>query len=615
MSFDEAPLSLAKLNLLLFGAGIALLLLGLFGDPVEMLKGVGFPASKLYGERGQADLAILRSLNLVVAAALVISSLLLWKDPEIVAKIAAATKGFASAAAGLPLFTTLFLGVLVLVKTVLQLSLYLIGYRAYAGDDFARALNADNWLQHVSSSFDVAAWLNLGWAQLPFPDYLFGVALALYRDAYVTPKILNLVLSSIAVVVVYLLGRELFGRAAGLFAATLCAFQPWIIWLGLSGMTSDLPSVIMMALFGVFLFRWLEDATSRPLLMAATCLFIAAGIRYENWFFSLIFSVVLLLRLISALRRGNLTLKSTTTIVAALIIANAFPVFHMAASYYFLGNLIPGMQATDSFKMTPGSPIPRINMAFLALSAFPLEIAMALGGIVLCLRSEKRGTTRLYLLMVALTFLSFATVFKGRLPIHGAGPERILLPYMVLLLPYAGYFLTRLFQAPRLHNPVYAVLAAALLLALGTFDIVRAFNYPARKFDRDAFAAGWTLRMLQGIENIPDNGRIAIEMGEEWIPFPILVLANKPERFVLLDDGELGKACRSGFATRACKETLLEGAFSMIILSSPEKIRAFEEIFSGRSWQVGKYQIFDLRRPAKENRAEAGKTVKAAAPQ
>src|SRR4029453_18158636 len=91
--------------------------------------------------------------------------------------------------------------------------------------------------------------------QLPFADYLFGLGLAVYRDIYLTPKIVNVIVSSGAVIAVYFLGRGLFGRRAGLFTGALFAFLPWTLWLGMSGMPSDLPSTLLMSLFGLFLFR------------------------------------------------------------------------------------------------------------------------------------------------------------------------------------------------------------------------------------------------------------------------------------------------------------------------------------------------------------------------
>jgi hypothetical protein len=618
MEFLQSYRLTASSNIVLFITGSVILLFALFADLIDILKTVGFPVVKLSGERGQTDLAIFRAVNVLVGVTLVAVPVVTWKNPYAFTKVTAAAQGFLSAAARLPLFTTWFLGALVLAKTALQFGLFLVGYRAYAGDDFSRSLKADHWLQHAKSSFDLAAWLNLESPQLPFPDYLFGLALSLSRDVYITPKVVNLLLSGIAVVVVYLLGRDHFGRAAGLFAAMLCAFQPVVVWLGLSGMTSDLPSVIMIALFGFFLFRWIETYQSGSLLAAAGCLFAAGGMRYENWLFIVVFSLFLVYRLVSAMRTGSINRGWLTAIVGALVIANAFPIIYMAASYHVYGYLIPSLRTEvisgSYFTWTnfskPTDP-PKINMALLAISTFPLEIAAAAGGIALFLKSEGRKSTRLYLVIVVITVLLFTAAFKGRLPVYGAGPERILLPYVVLLMPYAGFLLTRLFQASGLGRPVYALSAGLFLLTLGIFDLTRAFNYPAKKYDRDAFAAGWTLRTLQGIEAIPDDGKIIIEKGEKWIPFPILALANKPERFVVLGDGDLGKTCNGGLQTPECKDQMFDGSFNMIILSSPEKVRAFQEIFRGRAWHVGKYHIFELNFSSKDSQTLSRATTSA----
>jgi hypothetical protein len=268
--------------------------------------------------------------------------------------------------------------------------------------------------------------------------------------------------------------------------------------------------------------------------------------------------------------------------------------------------LWPRIMATDSFKGTVGAPVAKINMVLWALSAFPLEIAAAMGGIALFLKSNGRKPPRVYVLITVATFLLFVIVFKGRLPLNSTG-ERFFLPYVILLLPFAGFLFVRLFHAYRPAQPVYSLLAALLLLTLGTFDIMRAFNYPAKKYDRDAFAAGWTLRMLQGVGSVSEDGQILIDKGrdEDPIPFPIVVLGNKPERFVSLVDGDVGKACYSGLGTQDCTKRIFDGTFDMIILSSSEKVHAFQRIFSGRSWQIGNYQIFELNGSSKDNQSSA----------
>jgi hypothetical protein len=205
-------------------------------------------------------------------------------------------------------------------------------------------------------------------------------------------------------------------------------------------------------------------------------------------------------------------------------------------------------------------------------------------------------SSRAYLLVLVTTFLLFTVVTKGRLPVHGAGPTRILLPYIVLLLPYAGFLLTRLLRASGVGRAQFAVVGGCLLLVImGTFDILRVFNYPARGFDTDAFYAGQTLRALQDAGNLPVDSRILIEKGDKgWPPFPIIILASKPERFAVLDEGDVGKNCTGGFQTAACKASLHAGDFNLIILSSREQIQSIQKTFGDPFWQIGKYHLFKL---------------------
>ena len=87
---------------------------------------------------------------------------------QVIAALSNEIEVFIATAAHSPLFMPLALMTLVLMKTVLQLGLYLIGYSAYGADDFSRSLNADFGCTIVDSiSGGRAAWFGgAGW--LPF---------------------------------------------------------------------------------------------------------------------------------------------------------------------------------------------------------------------------------------------------------------------------------------------------------------------------------------------------------------------------------------------------------------------------------------------------------------
>jgi Dolichyl-phosphate-mannose-protein mannosyltransferase len=631
---------LGLVNIIVFLIGIALLALSLYFDGVHLLRIVGFPADKLYHPRVQGDLAILQGLGVLIATLLMISRIILWRYPHVVRSSSEKIEAFISAAAQLPWFIPLSLTTLVLMKTVLQLTLYLTGYMVYAGDEFARAMRGDYWVQHLEFELggQVGYLALLGGGQLPFPDYLFGLGLALHRDLFLTPKIINLAVSGIAVIAVYFLGRELFGRTAGFLTASLFAFLPWNVWLGISGETSDLPSVTLITLFALFLFRWLETDQPRALLAAAGYLSVANSFRYENWFFSLVFSLLIAFSTLSRWRQRRLAWQAVSVAVCALAIINAFPIIWMAASYYILGDWLPALHKTNAFMVafmgssqTVRPQISNVSIPVLALASFPFEIAVSIGGIALFVRSDTRKSFRLYLIVLVATFLLFNVVFKGQLAAFG-GIARYLLPYVVLLLPYAGFLLTQLPKTPELGWNQGILASCLILLATGTFDVIRAFNYPGTAFPRDAIYAGWTIRGLQETGTIPKNGKILIERAADWGDVGIVALANRPERFVLLNElayrqaallGEMtnkpapvafsgnegvrGDACEKGFHVEACKKSLFEEKFNLVILSSPERVFSFQETFHGRSWTIGRYHIFEVNSsPSLGYPAEAG---------
>lgn len=606
------------LNIAVFLGGIAILAISLYPDWTPLLKTVGFPTGRLFSPRVQSDLAILRAWGVVIATLVIFSRIILWAYPDSVQMLREKIDAFIASAARMPSFIPVSLTALILMKTVLQLVLYLIGYEVYAADDFGRALKADHWLYHHKLDLGWDGWLGLaqtGW--LPFSDYLFGLALAINRDLFITPKIVNLLVSGIAVVAVYFLGRELFGRTAGFVTAALFAFQPWNVWLGISGMTSDLPTIVFIALFGLFLFRWFETDRPQSLLAAAGLLFLANGFRYENWLFSLVFSLVIVVTVVSRWRQGRLPSGTVTAAVSALTLINIFPIFWMVASYYFLGDWLPALNRTNVSYVSLDTTRPKISIPVLALTSFPLEIILSIIGVALFLKTDQRKSFRVYLLVIVTTFLLFAAVVKGQLPLTGAGVSRNLLPFVVFLLPFVGFLSTRLVRFPEPGRNQSVVAGFLIILTIGTFDIIRAFNYPA-SFPKDALYAGWMVRGLQRTGTVVDNGKILIERAKDWGDLSIVALANRPERFVLLNkpsnshgtpSGEVpgqtrsatisqkdewGIGCEHGFQPEVCRNNLLEENFNLVILSSPERVRNFQETFHTRSWTVGRYHIFEM---------------------
>jgi hypothetical protein len=290
----------------------------------------------------------------------------------------------------------------------------------------------------------------------------------------------------------------------------------------------------------------------------------------------------------------------------------------MAASYYVLGDWLPALHKTNAFYISSEATRPKINIPLLALGSFPFEVVLASLGIALFWKSDRRRSLSVYLGVLLTTFLIFFVVFKGQLPADGAGASRNLFSFVVLALPFVGFLLAQLLTSAQFGRVRGPVIGCLILLALGSFDVVRAFNYPAA-FPRDAIYAGWFLRGLQNTGTIAENEKILIERAEDWGDLGIVALANRPERFVVLNElsyrqaalsGELanrappvavseeegvrGNACEKGFRSTACTKSLLEEKFKLVVLSSPGRVVSFQETFHAPSWHIGRYHIFEM---------------------
>ena len=353
--------------------GLLFLFVGLYFNWIRLLASVGFPARELSNPWIRADLGVVRGVCVLLGGLLVLSRIALWRYPQ---AVATSVEAMSSLGSPHPLLVPLTLTVLVLAKTVLQLVLYMLGYSAFSADDFGRPLSAAFWLRYHKFDLGMDGWLGLagsGW--LPFSDFLFAAALAIHQDLFITPRVVNLVLSGLAVASVYLLGSELFGRTVGLVTAALFTFQPWLVWLGMSGMGSDLPSVVLISLFGAFLVRWLRTDKPSALVKAAGFLALANGFRYENWLFALVFSILVACVAFSRWRRHDLTGRRVAVSGFALLLVNALPVSWMAANYVVFGDWLPAMHGINAFMVSfTMSPTPltetKMGIPLMAVGAF-----------------------------------------------------------------------------------------------------------------------------------------------------------------------------------------------------------------------------------------------------
>src|SRR5690606_12310512 len=109
------------------------------------------------------------------------------------------------------------------------------------------------------------------------------------------------------------------------------------------------------------------------------------------------------------------------------------------------------------------------------------------------------------------------------------------------------------------------------------------------------------------------------ERGPDFGDLSVVALANRPERFVVLNElayrqmalsgllankpalvpglegeGVRGTVCGEDLQEAACRQSIIREGFDLVILSSPQRVSSFAATFEGRSWNIGRYVVFDM---------------------
>lgn len=326
------------------------------------------------------------------------------------------------------------------------------GFLEYNPDGYTRIIRGDEWLH--APRWEVDVWL-------PLQTWLFGVALAVDDTLTVTPRLVDALLTAWLLVNLYLIGRALGGRLAGLLAATTGALYPWIVWLGVSGMSEPLFHATLTA-GALGLVRWVGEPRDRWLLLAAAGLLLSTMVRYEGWFYAAVF---LPLVLAIGWRRGELTPR----VVGLALLPLAFALVWMQQHWQASGD--PLRFARDVAQIKAELDAENASAGLVQrLTNFPVEVfrlaprLTALCGIAALaalVRRPRWWPLPALVLGQAVLFVSVSAAFSNL----GPGAERYLLSNVILLFPVLGALVATLpARWPRVAGLAALTLAIAPLL-------------------------------------------------------------------------------------------------------------------------------------------------------
>lgn len=424
-------------------------------------------------------------------------------------------------------FVLLFLPLLVVVKALVSLALWRSGYLEYDADGFTRSLQAWNWSQH--GGLQVDAWL-------PLQFWLNGSLMHFWPDLLHVPRLVNFGASVITTVNFFLIGYQLFGRTNAYFTAMLAALFPWEIWFGLSGMSESLTNMFL-SLGVVFFLRWLTLAKNRYLYWAGLGLLGATAVRYEAWFYSVIYvALVLLIAYRSKLFNFKLLLP--------LVIPFLFIVFWLGLSFVQRGSPLAFADITSELNHRLNSQNQQIDLwgrlefypRTLLELAWRLTLPAVLGSLLLVWKPIRHA--RPYLALVWGEFVLFITT---TLPYNNIAPGSARYPVsnLLLLLPIAVY----LFQwiAGKLKHNWQRLAVQLILIALifSQLQIIfsRSLDFPSQGIRQ---ASIW-LKNTWANGALPQDTIIPLDLPPtshfDFNAFYALrVLTNHPDNFRIYQD-------------------------------------------------------------------------------
>jgi len=256
-----------------------------------------------------------------------------------------------------------YLGTLILLKLLIQVSLYRRGFMSVSADEFARGIRAARW--SLAPRLDLIADVQDVW--LPFEKYLNGGLLRIWPDVILAPRATVFVASCLLLVCLFILVRILFNSfIVPALSTAFVTFQPWYAWL--SG-TPMLEMYYLAFFFGglIFLVRWLREKRQGYWLLSGLCFLLASGFHVQSWTF---------INLVNLLTCGFLIrfwaqrqYQYAWQLLGHYVVSNVFILVYVAAEFLMRGELFGFLAGHTNYSLWyySGYDVP-VLIKFLAIS-------------------------------------------------------------------------------------------------------------------------------------------------------------------------------------------------------------------------------------------------------
>jgi 4-amino-4-deoxy-L-arabinose transferase-like glycosyltransferase len=185
----------------------------------------------------------------------------------------------------------------------------------------------------------------------PAYSFLLAGVFFIFGKSLVAARVINILMSSLTVGLVYLLGRRLFNTSVGIIAALISAFHPVFIRYSLRLYADTFYALVLSIILLIFIKIHEHPDSLRTKLICGTLLGVAALIRSELLFFMpllLVWAVLTYRQIYTALRAFVIILLPVIVIVTPWVVRN-YAVFGVPMIASNLGRTMWGVYNPETF--------------------------------------------------------------------------------------------------------------------------------------------------------------------------------------------------------------------------------------------------------------------------
>ena len=419
------------------------------------------------------------------------------------------------------LFTKRFavLGLLVITKLVFQLIVIQSGLRWLTADDYSRTVISWDWLQ--SPRIYSGVWLSMHF-------WLEGIFIWIFNDLTLGPVICNTFFSLLTLVFLYLTFERIFTKQVAFISTLIYCVFPFQVWLSVSAMPE--PVFFFFVIFSVYYFViWYQKHDYKNsiqyIMISAVSLNIANLLRYEGWFFTVAF--IIMIGILSYRKNKSnrqfyiniaYSLLSVISILWWLYLNNR----DYGDAFFFIketNKIYAGLSNAGFLQRV-------VQYPFFIFYIAPLTTVLGLWKIIQTVRNKRDGFKGNFsLLRIFLLFNLVELLLLMLSGIVGSGGTNMISRYIVLnsvmLFPFAVWQLTDLKK--------YILIGGSVTLVV--VNIVWSFYYQQAYREDTYEVAELTKRLIERKYLMPED-KIYFEMVPGYFDiYPLQVISNDPAKF------------------------------------------------------------------------------------